>query len=170
MQMQEISTDTLAVRVRRAERRDIQRLLEMATALAAHHGDVATTSARAIERDLFGTQACAKALVAERDGELAGYALLHSFPQMQWGLRILEINHLFVEDGQRGHGIGRLLVAACVSEARRQECGQMAVSTHPDNARATELYLSLGFQPRETGGTRFRLELPSNGALPEGWI
>lgn len=170
MIMTEIEGGAPAACIRKAERRDAPRLLEMVEALAAHHGDEASPTVHSLERDLFGPRACSQGLLAECDGTVVGYALLSCFPHLQWGRRVMDLNHLFVEAGHRGSGIGRQLVAAAVSEARRQECGQMVVSTHPENSKAQGLYLSLGFNEKPIGGKRFRLELPANGALPAGWI
>lgn len=158
------------LRIRRAERRDAPRLMEMAAALARSHGDAATPSRRSIERDLFGRSACGLALVAERGGRLIGYALLSCVPHPQWGERLMNLNHLYVEEGLRGRGIGRHLVAEAVAEARRQECGRIIVGTHAENLRAQALYQSLGFLPRPDGGPRFGLDLPADGALPAGWV
>lgn len=170
MHMQEIHAGAPVSHIRRAERRDAPRLIEMVAALAAHHGDSATLTPQALERDVFGPSACATLLVADRQGILAGYALLCAAPRLQFGQRVMDLGNLFVDPEQRGNGIGRHLVAACVAEARRQECGRLTVGAHPDNTVAQEIYLSLGFAPQSPSGPRFRLELPSNGALPEGWV
>ncbi|SNS75380.1 GNAT family N-acetyltransferase [Tropicimonas sediminicola] len=170
MHMQDIETDAADTRVRRAERRDGARLIEMVRALARHHGDEATLTPKALERDLFAPGACASALVAERGGEVVGYAVLAVFTHLHWGRRLMEIHHLFVEEAARGAGIGRHLVAAAVAEARRQECGQLLVSTHPDNGVARQIYGAMGFTEHPSTGCRFKLDLPATGALPAGWI
>lgn len=170
MHMQDLNSAASTTRIRRAQRRDTPRLIEMVRALAKHHGDEATTTPKALERDLFGAGACAEALVADRDGRLVGYAILGAFPHLQWGRRLMEIHHLFVEEDARGAGIGRHLVAAAVAEARRQDCGQLVVSTHRDNALAQQIYTAMGFAELSTGSPRFGLDLPSSGALPAGWV
>ncbi len=170
MQMTEIEAGAPISRIRAATRQDAPRLLEMIAALSAHHGDHATATLRTLERDLFGPTACSRALVAERDGALVGYALLCPHPHLHFGLRIMDLHHLFVEAAHRGAGIGRHLVAATVAEARRQECGRLTVSTQADNMRAQAIYDALGFERQGAGGPRFRLDLPANGALPEGWV
>lgn len=170
MHMTEIDKGDLVIRIRPVRPTDTPRLLEMIAALAAHHGDAATASARTLNRDLFGPSACARVLVADRAGALLGYSLIGVYPHLHFGRRVMELHHLFVDDTARGAGVGRHLVAAAVEEARRQECNHLVVATHPDNQRAQRIYASLGFQPQASGGPRFRLDLPPSGALPAGWV
>jgi GNAT superfamily N-acetyltransferase len=148
--MQNLETRVYPVRIRRAERGDAPALLRMVTALAAHHGDIATLTPHALERDLFGASACASALLALSGADAVGYAVLSSSPRLHSGHRVMEVHHLFVDSAHRGSGIGRRLMAAAVVEARRQDCGVLEVGTH--------------------AGPRFALSLPAAGALPEGWI
>lgn len=157
------------IAIRRAVRADLNRLLEMVSSLAAHHGDVAATSREALESDLFGASACVTGLVAERNGAIAGYALLCILPRVHSGRRQMELHHLFVEPAHRGHGIGRRLIAAAVEQARRGNCGRLMVGTHPDNETAREIYRALGFVPAAASGPRLGLELPA-GQLPAGWV
>ncbi len=162
--------DSLApLLVRNAREEDAPRLIEMIAALAAHHGDTANVSAAALQRDLFGRTVCATSLIAEIGGHVVGYALLHAYPHVQFGLRLMDLNHLFVEASHRGRGIGRQLIAAAVAEARRQGCGRLVVGPHPENRAAQEIYRYMGFSEASVAGPRFRLDLP-DGGLPAGWI
>ncbi|WP_068116665.1 GNAT family N-acetyltransferase [Tropicimonas marinistellae] len=170
MDAEEKPAELKAVSIRRAVRGDIPCLVDMVSALAAYHGDLATVSPQSLERDIFGPGACARALLAERDGAAVGYVALACYPALHFGRRVMEMHHLYVAPAQRGRGVGRHLVAAAVEEARRENCGRITVSTDPDNARAQEIYGSMGFAPQSPGGPRFRLELPETGALPAGWV
>ncbi|SFB81388.1 GNAT family N-acetyltransferase [Tropicimonas isoalkanivorans] len=168
--MQNMATTAHPVRIRRAERGDAPALLRMVAALAEHHGDIATLTPRALERDLFGPSACASALLALNGTDAVGYAVLSSSPRLHSGRRVMEVHHLFVDSAHRGTGVGRRLMAAAVVEARRQDCGELEVGTDAENARAQAIYGSLGFAPRSPRGPRFALSLPAAGTLPEGWI
>ncbi len=170
MESEQLVAERPVTRIRRAEHRDALRLMDMAARLARHHGDAASPSQHSLERDIFGPTACGQALVAERAGRIVGYALLTCTPHLHLGRRVMTLHHLFVEDGLRGNGIGRHLVAATVAEARRQECAQLVVGTRPENIKAQALYRSLGFLPQDSGGPRFHLDLPADGALPPGWV
>ncbi|MFV0359801.1 GNAT family N-acetyltransferase [Tropicimonas sp.] len=156
-------------RIRRAVRADSEFLLRMIAALAAHHGDRSCASRAILERDIFGADACAQVLLAERAGMPVGYALFSIRPRLQQGLRLLDIHHLYVDPDHRGIGVGRHLIAAIVEQARRQYCGRVVVGTLPDNLAAQKIYRGIGFSEMPPGGPRFLLDLPG-GNLPDGWI
>ena len=117
-----------------------------------------------------GAPDLASALEMARFAAACGTTHLMCTPHLHLGRRVMTLHHLFVEDGLRGNGIGRHLVAATVAEARRQECAQLVVGTRPENIKAQALYRSLGFLPQDSGGPRFHLDLPADGALPPGWV
>ena len=156
--MKATHTDQM-VQIRDAQPDDLPRLLSMIYALAKHHGDVADVSASALERDLFGAPPWVHALVAERDGQLVGYAALCPLAQLQMGLRGVDMHHLFVEKPFRGKGIGRHLIEGSKQKARALSCRYMMVGTHPDNSDAQAAYLACGFEQRHRTHPRFRIAL-----------
>lgn len=60
-----------------------------------------------------------------------------------WG-GCCEIENVWVEEAARGHGLGRALLEAAETEARRRGCVQMVLSTHSFQAPA--FYEKLGFR------------------------
>ncbi|MBN1530948.1 MAG: GNAT family N-acetyltransferase [Thermoleophilaceae bacterium] len=56
-----------------------------------------------------------------------------------------EIEDLFVREGARGGGLGRLLVTAALERARARGCGRILLDTGSSNAPALALYRSFGF-------------------------
>lgn len=72
-----------------------------------------------------------------------------------------EMKRLFVRPSARGHGLGRLLAAAVVDEARRRGYTHMRLDTTPGMESAQLIYEELGFQTTEpythnpVPGTRF---------------
>jgi GNAT superfamily N-acetyltransferase len=105
---------TDAVRVRFAIREDLPRLWELLWGLAEYERwtEYVTGSREALGEMLFGARPVGESLVAERDGRLVGYAIF--FPTMSsFRTRtMLWLEDLFVEEGERGRGTGRTLIAA----------------------------------------------------------
>jgi ribosomal-protein-alanine N-acetyltransferase len=54
--------------------------------------------------------------------------------------------HLEVEPAHRRRGVGRLLVAECLKQARAQAMDRLLVQTEESNGPALALYRNLGFQ------------------------
>ncbi len=81
-------------------------------------------------------------LVAERDGEIAGFAAIVGS----------EIDGLFVEPPHWRQGIGRAMVEAAVHEARRRGQTMVAVVANPT---AKEFYEKCGFAIEGVVETKF---------------
>jgi GNAT superfamily N-acetyltransferase len=104
----------MTVRVRFAVREDLPRLWELLWGLAEYERwtEYVTGSMDRLGDMLFGPRPVAESLVAERDGRLVGYAIY--FPTMSsFRTRsMMWLEDLFVEEGERGKGTGRTLIAA----------------------------------------------------------
>jgi len=138
--------------IRPATLDDLDRLLPMVHVLARHHGDPPACTRADLARDLFSAQAFLTVLITE-----GGYTALHPVAQLHWGVRGVEMHHLFVDAAQRGTGLGRALVAAAVDHAKGQGARYVSLGTHPANARARAFYAALGFEPLDPG-PRLRLK------------
>lgn len=65
------------------------------------------------------------------------------------GKSLVNIHDLAVAPTHRGQGIGRQLLAAVASDARKLGCCKVTLEVRSDNARAMQLYRSEGFAPTE---------------------
>lgn len=141
--------------IRHAKRHDLPELNAMIAALAAHHHDASAMTPDILERDLFGDRPWITALVADTGSELIGYAILVPLYRAQEGARGMDLHHLFVRDGQRGHGIGQHLVARARDIARTAGCGYLSVSATTGNSAAHRFYEYMEFKPRPVTGMRY---------------
>lgn len=133
------------VRVRALERRDAEGLARLAAELNAHQGDPTEHfTAEAVLRDGFGPEPAFRALVAEADGELLGYALLVPAYETAWAASGYYLSDLHVTESARRRGVGRALVAAAAAEARRQGKSYLWWATRAWNDEAQAFYRRLG--------------------------
>jgi len=126
----------------------------MIHALAAHHGHAPVTTLEDLRRDVMGTHPWVHILVAPG----LGYAALCPLVQLHFGVRGMDMHHLFVVDAARGTGVGRALIAASIEHAKGAGCRFMTVGTHPDNIAAQAVYRAVGFEDLPASGARFRLK------------
>jgi GNAT superfamily N-acetyltransferase len=89
--------------------------------------------------------------VAEQDGRAVGWAvfMLQTAPvYVEEGERQgAIISELFIEEDQRGTGLGRRLMDVCTEEARARGISVLHIGVHARNARARKVYESAGFAP-----------------------
>jgi GNAT superfamily N-acetyltransferase len=132
--------------IRPVERRDIPVLLEMFHELADYErlGHLMRAEAALLERALFSEAPAAEALIAERDGEAAGYALF--FPTFSTFLCIqgIWLEDLFVRPAHRRDGLGRMLLAAVAARLRERGGERLEWSALTWNDLALDFYHGLG--------------------------
>ena len=78
--------------------------------------------------------------VAEKDGELHGFATVYLTYDTVSARRVAVMNDLFVAPDDRNAGLGRALIRRCHEFAREQDCAVLQWVTAQDNARAQALY------------------------------
>lgn len=93
-------------------------------------------------------------LVAELDGRVVGYIRLGFPTPLAANAHVRAIHGLAVDEEARGHGVGRALLRAAVTEARRRGARRLTLRVLGHNTPARKLYESEGFvvegvQPEE---------------------
>jgi ribosomal protein S18 acetylase RimI-like enzyme len=84
-------------------------------------------------------------LVAEADGRVLGYVLVHQNIPLPSHQHVLGINGLAVDPSAQGRGVGRALVEAAVAEAARRGASKVALRVLGENPGARRLYERCGF-------------------------
>ncbi len=87
-------------------------------------------------------------LIAEVDGQAAGYAHLHCCepPKAVEGVNPIELVRLYVSRDWLGRGVGEQLMRACVNEARQAGHGTIWLGVWERNARAQAFYRKWNFR------------------------
>ena len=88
------------------------------------------------------------AILVAVEGELRlGFALVvFDLPDEVTGLAQAFLAYMAVEVGERGHGVGSLLLAACEEEARRHGTPYLGLMVTEGNAAAQRLYERAGYR------------------------
>jgi len=113
-----------------------------------------------LSRDGFGENPKFRALIAEWDGQPAGYALFFGY-YSTWAGRGLFLEDLFVRETFRGRGIGKALLASVARIAVQENCYGLHWEVLDWNEKAIEFYKSLGAEFRD----QWRPVLLADGAL-----
>jgi ribosomal protein S18 acetylase RimI-like enzyme len=96
-------------------------------------------------------------LIAEADGEAAGYAKLQlgDAPACVTGGKPIELVRLYAERKYLGRGVGAALMQACLLAAKRSGARTLWLGVWEHNHRAQTFYRKWGFT--EVGSHEFRL-------------
>ncbi len=132
--------------LRAAVAADVQLLLAMIRELAVYekleHQMVATPEG--LHKHLFGARPYAEALIAEWQGQPAGFALyFHNFSTFL-ALPGIHLEDLFVRPEFRGHGIGKALLAELAGITVARGCGRLEWAVLDWNESARGFYRRLG--------------------------
>lgn len=135
-----------AILIRPAVREDTGQILAFIRELAEYeklaHEAVANEAGLAAQ--LFGPTPRAEVLIAEVDGEAAGFALFfHNFSTFV-GKPGLYLEDLFVRPQYRGLGLGKRLMARLAAIAVERDCGRFEWSVLDWNTPAIDFYRTLG--------------------------
>ena len=132
--------------IRRARPQDVGGILAMIHELAEFEQllDVFEATEDRLQSSLFGEQRAAGALVAERDGELVGYAIFFSTFSTFVGLPGIWLEDIYVRPSARRDGVGGELFSAVARELVERGGGRMEWSALDWNERALAFYRQLG--------------------------
>lgn len=107
------------IQIRRADREDCSRLLELINELAVYEKapEEVTVTLAHFEESGFGEKPVWWAFVAEIDGKVEGFALYY-IRYSTWKGQCLYLEDFLVTERLRGHGAGKLLFDQVIAEAR----------------------------------------------------
>ncbi len=132
--------------VRSADPEDCDVIFELIQALAEYEKleDAVTGDALALREHLFGSQKFAEVILAEFNGEVAGFALFfHNYSTFltQPGIYLEDI---FVLAQYRQQGIGKALLTRVAQIAVERNCGRLEWSVLDWNEPAQAFYRRMG--------------------------
>jgi len=144
--------------IRSATEADTPLILEFIRGLAEYErlADRVVVTEAVLRESLFGRRQYAEVLIAEADGDPAGFALFfHNFSTFI-GRPGIYLEDLFVKPEYRGSGYGKALLVRLAAIARERNCGRVEWAVLNWNKPAIDFYESIGAVPM-TEWTVYRL-------------
>jgi GNAT superfamily N-acetyltransferase len=131
--------------IRPATRADIPRILAFIRALAAYERapKAVTATEASLEREGFGPHPFYFCLIAEHNGQTAGYAI-YFFNYSTWVGPGIYLEDIFVELELRGLGIGKALLERVAAIAVEKGCKRLQWAVLDWNTPAIEFYRAMG--------------------------
>jgi GNAT superfamily N-acetyltransferase len=138
------------LRIRPGKVEDVALLRTMIRELAEfeHELEYVTIREEDLARDGFGVNPRFRTLIAEWDGQPAGYALFFGYFST-WSGRGLFLEDLFVRERFRVRGIGKALLAEVARIAADEHCYGIHWEVLDWNEKAIALYRALGAEFRD---------------------
>jgi GNAT superfamily N-acetyltransferase len=134
--------------IRAAKPADAAELLRLIRGLAEYEklAHMAVGTEPMLREALFGAKPAAEALIAEREGRAVGFALFFTTFSTFLCKPGLYLEDVFVEPGERGHGIGKALLRRLAELAVERRCGRLEWRVLDWNQPSIDFYKSLGAQ------------------------
>jgi GNAT superfamily N-acetyltransferase len=135
--------------IRAATIEDVPLLLRLVRELAEYERLAHEVSATEedLRASMFGARPYAEAIVADVDGEAAGFALyFHTFSTFL-GRPGLYLEDLYVRPAHRRRGVGEALLRRVAAVACERDCGRMEWAALDWNTPAVDFYKRLGAEP-----------------------
>ena len=170
----------MATTIRAATPADVPQILAFIRALAAYERapDAVTATEEGLMRDGFGPNPFYSCLIAEQDGQPAGFAL-YFFNYSTWmGRPGIYLEDIFVHPEFRGLGIGKALLKQVAAIAVENGCPRLQWEVLDWNTPAIEFYRAMGAEfldewrnVRISGEALNRLAgVPKDRSSSEGWL
>ncbi len=157
--MDQSLTEPEGIAIRPASPEDCPSIANLIRELAIYEKleSEAEATADDLLRNLFGPRPFAECLIAEVDGQIAGFALFfHNFSTFR-GRPGIYLEDLFVRPAFRGRGISKAFLQRLAGMAVDRGCGRLEWAVLDWNEPAIGFYHSLGARPMEEW-TVFRVD------------
>ena len=142
--MIETRIDGLSLRL--ATAKDVPQILKFIQDLAEYEklSDQVVATEQKLLETLFGTQAFAEVVMADFQGQAAGFALFFHNYSTFLAKPGMYLEDLYVDQQLRGKGIGKVLLSYLAKLAVQRDCGRLEWSVLDWNQPAIDFYQAQG--------------------------
>jgi len=128
---------------------DLDAMHRLLQALAEHDGTGRVASIDALRKHGFGDRRLFETILAEDAGEAIGLVVFYPDFSTLRGEPGVYVQDLYVVEGRRGVGVGRLLLSEAIKTAESSWGARyLTLGVSPENTLAISAYETMGFRPR----------------------
>lgn len=141
-----IETTIEGLSLRLATANDVPQILQFIQDLAEYEklSDQVVATEQKLRATLFGAQSFAEVVMADYQGQPAGFALFFHNYSTFLAKPGMYLEDLYVDQQLRGKGIGKALITFLAKLAIERDCGRLEWSVLDWNQPAIDFYQSLG--------------------------
>jgi len=137
------------IKIRPIKRADAEKVGQMIKCMAEYLRSLGDDTdfqfnAKSFLRDGFGRNRAFYGLIAEVNGKAAGYSLYHDGYDTDKGFRIVYLADLYVRPEYRGIGLGRQLIEAVKTAAKKRGAKKIFWTVYAPNHAARQFYWHIG--------------------------
>lgn len=147
------------ITITKATPRDLTRIQQLIKDLSAFHGDKAQVTLEELQTIFFSPNAQGTAFVAREGDLIVGYAGVMGWTVIHSGKPRMDIQHLYIAENRRNHGIGKALIMAAKDHAQEMGAKGISIGTDPKNTTAQAAYRAMGLEEITDTGPRFWIPL-----------
>lgn len=140
---------TITIRPGFADDCDGVYLMLSGLAIAVGDTDKFVSSVDDLRRHGFGEAPLFDTLIAEQDENVVGMCLYFYTYSTWMGKPGIYIQDLYVDESQRGTGLGRRLLERAAAVGKARGANHLRLSVHHSNLSAQQFYVALGMQCRD---------------------
>ncbi len=147
----DVISEVSSVTIRSANKSDVPVILNLIRALAEYEklADEVVATEEGLAYTLFGSRPYAEVLLAEENGEAAGFCLFFYNYSTFLGKPGLYIEDIFVRPEYRGKGIGKALFKKVAAIAQEKNCGRIEWWVLDWNEPTIQFYKNMGAKPMD---------------------
>jgi GNAT superfamily N-acetyltransferase len=137
------------IKIRPTKRSDAEQVGQMIQGMAQYLRGLGDNTdfqfnAKSFLRDGFGRHRAFYGLIAKVDGKAAGYSLYHDGYDTDKGYRFVYLADLYVRPEYRRIGLGRQLIEAVKTAAKKRDAKKMFWTVYAPNRAARQFYWHIG--------------------------
>ena len=146
------------ITIKKFRRVDAPLASDMLQKLAAHHDDLAKSSADDFLKTCLGSKKIMSCWIVWQQQQAIGFAISYDWMNFVRGMKVRHLDLIFIDQEFRSKGLGKKLIGHVAKDAIKNGCGRLDVGASQSNVDANKFYSSLGFLGKASGPIKYKIQ------------